>query len=107
MTDKKTDKKNAPTEAHIASRGVTCTIEEIYTCCGTDITWVQTIVAHGIIEPIDDKQTTWHFTQLSALRAAKARRLERDLEINMPGVAVVLELLDEIENLKTRLRRFE
>jgi hypothetical protein len=30
----------------------------------------------------------------------KARRLQRDLDINLAGVAVILELLEELETLR-------
>jgi chaperone modulatory protein CbpM len=34
-----------------------------------------------------------------------ASRLARDLQINPPGIALALDLLDEIEALKTRAKR--
>jgi chaperone modulatory protein CbpM len=33
--------------------------------------------------------------------------LQRDLDINVAGAALVLDLLDELESLRARLRRFE
>ena len=36
-----------------------------------------------------------------------AIHLNRDLGINWPGAALVLELLDEIESLRARLERFD
>jgi chaperone modulatory protein CbpM len=32
-------------------------------------------------------------------------RLQRDLGINLAGIAVALDLLDEVETLRARLRR--
>jgi len=37
-------------------------------------------------------------------RARRALRLQRDLEIDLTGAALAVELLDEIESLRTRLR---
>jgi chaperone modulatory protein CbpM len=34
-------------------------------------------------------------------------RLQRDLGVNVAGVALALDLLEEIERMQTRLRRFE
>jgi chaperone modulatory protein CbpM len=33
--------------------------------------------------------------------------MQRDLGINTPGAALALDLLDELEQLRSRLRRFE
>ncbi len=46
----------------------------------------------------------WRFGGASLHRAHAALRLQRDLEINLAGVALALELLDEIESLRMRLR---
>jgi len=35
--------------------------------------------------------------------AMKARRLQQDLNLNLSGVALVLDLLEEIESLRARL----
>ncbi|MCY0854768.1 chaperone modulator CbpM [Cupriavidus sp. D39] len=40
---------------------------------------------------------------VSVLR--RAQRLTRDLELGAVGVALVLDLLDEIDSLRARLRR--
>ena len=36
-------------------------------------------------------------------RARTALRLQRDLEINLPGVALALELLEELDRLRREL----
>ncbi len=63
------------------------------------IAWVQ----EGILSPIGSSQEDWRFAGDSLVRAKKALRLSRDLEINTPGVAMVLDLLDEISSLRSRL----
>jgi chaperone modulatory protein CbpM len=35
------------------------------------------------------------------------RNLQRDLGVNTPGAALALELLEELEQLRARLRRLE
>lgn len=99
-----TDKTSASVTAEIVSETTDCTLEELCLSCGVDRDWVATIVEHGIIEPLGGDRQSWRFTRISAVRAAKASRLERDLGLNPPGLAVTLDLLDEIERLKARLR---
>jgi chaperone modulatory protein CbpM len=39
------------------------------------------------------------------VRVQKAQRLHSDLGINLPGVALALQLLDRIETLEARVRQ--
>ena len=81
-----------------------CTLEELCHACNVQAAWVAELVDHGVIEPAGRTQTDWQFTSVSIVRVAKAKRLERDLSLNPPGVALVLELLDEIEELRSCLK---
>jgi chaperone modulatory protein CbpM len=62
-------------------------------------------VYEGVLEPIGEAPQDWRFTGQSLRRARLAWWLTRDLEMNAPGVAMALDLLDEIAALKARLQR--
>jgi chaperone modulatory protein CbpM len=53
---------------------------------------------------IEIDKTEWRFQGAEVRRARIALRLERDLGINVPGVALVLELLEELEQLRRERR---
>ncbi len=55
----------------------------------------------GLIEPLS-AQTPYLFDQGSVVRARKALRLKRDLRLNFDAVALVMELIDRIEDLERR-----
>ena len=61
----------------------------------------------GIVEPVGRNPETWRFRGASLRRLRCAQRLEEDLGVNTAGIALVLELMDELEQLRTRLGRFE
>lgn len=61
-----------------------------------DADWVAELVEHGVIEPISQVHAEWRFTNLTVVRIAKAKRLQRDLELNSPALGVVLDLLDDL-----------
>ena len=72
--------------------------------CNVDADWVIELVEHGVVEPVGVDRTQWRFASISVVRVAKAKRLQRDLSINPPGVALALDLLDQIDDLRARLR---
>lgn len=62
------------------------------------------LVDAGVLEPQGREPAHWRFGGASLHRARTALRLQRDLDIDLAGAALALELLDEIESLRTRLR---
>lgn len=83
------------------------TLEELCLSCNVNPDWVARLVEHGVIEPVGRTKPDWQFTTLSIVRVAKARRLERDLGLNLPGVALALDLLDQLEEMRATERRME
>lgn len=65
------------------------------------------LAEEGVVEPIGRIPERWQFRGVSLRRIRRARRLKEDLGINTAGVALVLDLLEELEELRTRLGRFD
>jgi chaperone modulatory protein CbpM len=65
------------------------------------------LVEEGVVEPMGREPGDWSFRGTSLRRIRCARRLERDLGVNTAGIALVLDLLDEVERLRARLERLE
>ncbi len=82
-------------------------LTEISDACSTRTEWVVELVEEGILEPSGKERSHWQFSGNSLSRAHTARRLQHDLEINLAGVALVLNLLEEIEALRSRIRNQE
>lgn len=96
--------KKASTEADIVE---TLTLEGLCRFCQADEAWVIELVEEGILEPRGASVRQWRFEGVSIARARRARRLSRDLGINTPGIAMVLQLLDERAEILRRLARHE
>lgn len=71
--------------------------------CQVEAEWIAKLVEHGALEPIGRVESEWLFASVSVVRIAKAKRLERDFELNPPGIALVLDLLDQLDELQSRL----
>lgn len=79
-------------------------LDDLCHACSRKMEWVVELVDEGIIEPIAGRRGDWLFPAASLPRAHVAMRLQRDLEVNIAGAALVLDLLDEVDMLRTRLR---
>ncbi|MBF0264698.1 MAG: MerR family transcriptional regulator [Gammaproteobacteria bacterium] len=68
-----------------------------------------TMVERGMIEPINSSvsYSLWQFPASSLIRIKTALRLQRDLEVNLAGAALALELLDEIKQLRRQLANLQ
>lgn len=80
------------------------TLAELCGACAVHAEWVIELVAEGVLDPVGQEPQHWRFTGLHMRRAGIARRLQRDLDVNLAGIALALQLLDEIEALQAQLR---
>ncbi len=82
-------------------------LKELSWACSSSAEWVIELVEEGVLEPSGQEQAQWRFSGTSLLRARTAMRLQHDLDINLAGVALALNLMDQIETMRERLRRIE
>ena len=80
-------------------------LNDLSRACSSSAEWLIELVEQGAIEPIGRQQAQWRFRSSSLQRARTAVRLQRDLDINLAGVALALDLLDEIDTLRAELRK--
>jgi len=78
-------------------------LTEISQACSCRNEWVVDLVEEGVLVPFGQERSDWRFPGNSLSKAYAARRLERDLGINLAGVAVILDLLEEVESLRSRV----
>ena len=80
------------------------TFVELCRACRAEEAEVRAWVEEGVLVPEGGQPADWRFAATSLARARAAARLAHDFEIDAPAVALVLELMDEIERLRARLR---
>ena len=101
------DDKTAVVNGMILDETTTLTLDELSCACSVKIERIIELVDEGILEPLGRDLDEWCFPGPSLGRARVAMHLQRDLDINLAGVALVLDLMDELESLRARLRRIE
>jgi chaperone modulatory protein CbpM len=95
------------------------TLDEISNACAVQAEYIIELVAEGVITPEVGAQATlardpeipaempepysWRFTGMHLRHVRIASHLQSDLGINLAGVGLALQLLDEVEALRTRL----
>ena len=99
------DNASSGLRGSVVEEELTLTMIELCRASSTSESHVEMWVAEGVLEPSGASREEWRFSGRSLARMRIATRLARDLEINSPGVALALDLLDEIERLEARLRR--
>lgn len=83
------------------------TIAELCRACAIDAELVERLVDEGIIEPVGKEGHHLQFSGNSLRRTRISVNLQRDLGVNLAGVALALELLERIEQLDSRLQRLQ
>jgi len=87
----------------VVEEEVELSLGELCQACGAESDLVRQLVAHGVLEPLGDSPQGWVFVGTSLQRTRQAMRLMHDLEVNLPGAALALELMEQIRQLQQQL----
>ncbi len=97
-----------PLQGEIPGYDTPLTLEQLCRSCGLPREQILLLVEEGIIEPQAvagrSAQEYWQFHWKTVTRVRTSARLQNDLGVNLPGVALALELLERIEALERRLQ---
>lgn len=93
-----------PVHCQLVEEEIHLTLEDLCRACNAAEEQVTVWVIEGVLDPSGEGPQDWRFTGQSLRRARLALRLSHDLEINPAGVALALDLLDEIAALQARLQ---
>ncbi len=79
-------------------------LADFATACGIEATFVRLLVEEGLLAPAVE-HPAWRFGGEELARVRRICRLQRDFEANLQSVAVMLDLIDEVERLRAQLQR--
>lgn len=99
-------------DPEVLDERLSLTLRDMCRICGVHAEFLMALVDEGVIAPQSRVRTGprrppaqpahWHFDGIAVVRVQRAVRLQRDLGVNLPGVALALELLDELEAMRRR-----
>lgn len=80
------------------------TLEEVCRACAVQREFVVEMLEEGVIDPAEGQAPeSWRFTSVQVHLVAVAWRLQRDLGVNLPGAALALQLMQELDTLRAHL----
>jgi len=79
-------------------------LTELAEICSCKTEWIVELAGEGIIEPVGQNISDWQFTGISVIRVRTATRLHQDLDVNLAGIALAIDLLEEVSELQARLK---
>lgn len=79
--------------------------DELVSACGQEPQWVIALIEENIIEY--DVPESEKFSGYQLTRVRRASRLSRDFEASVPALGLILELLNEVEQLRQYKRQWD
>lgn len=86
-----------------SERDIILEFEEFVRACGSEPEWVMALIEENVIK-VEGAPTTAHYSGWQLSRVRRAERLRRDFDASAPAAALLLDLLDEVTQLRKRLR---
>ena len=82
----------------------TLTVEELAHACAVEPRWVEVRVQAGLLNFAAEETGAWRFASAQLVRARRLAALERTFEANEDVAALVVDLIEEVQQLRTRLQ---
>lgn len=79
-------------------------IGELVQISGLELAEMQELIEFGLFEPAGGEGETWFFPAHCITLAQTTRRLRRDFDLNVSGIALALTYLQRIQELEMQLR---
>lgn len=92
--------QNDTLSGELIGNETTLTVRELCRACSQQTDWVLELVDEGVLEPLSGSEQDLVFSAIELRRARTAMRLQRDLGVNLAGIALILDLLEEVDTLR-------
>ncbi|HEN9523183.1 TPA: MerR family transcriptional regulator [Acinetobacter baumannii] len=91
--------------AEVVDEQCTFDLQQFAQACGQSPDWILQLIEYDILA-IDTPPEKHQFMGEDVIRARKAYRLQRDFDASLAAVAVMLDLIDEVRQLRKQLKHF-
>ncbi len=80
------------------------TLDELARACAVEPRWVELRVEAGLLACAAGATGPWRFASAQLVRARRLAALERDFDANEELAALVVDLIEEVQQLRARLK---
>ena len=80
------------------------TLEQLCSAGSVSAEWVAVHVQEGRLHPPGDRPSQWRFSRRDAVRVRRIRQLEVTFDAAPDLAALAVDLMEQVEELKARLR---
>jgi chaperone modulatory protein CbpM len=94
-----------PITGTILEEDVQLSLGDLSRACSVHAEYIMELVEEGIIDPVESQDDIWLFRGYCLKRVRTVVNLQRDLGINLAGVALALDLMQELDDLRAELDR--
>lgn len=91
----------------IIDETTTFSLQELSQTCNVHAEWIIELVEQGLLEPKGKSPEKWLFPAKALDQSRVALRLKNDLGVNLAGIGLAFELLEQIDALQTKLKLLE
>ncbi len=97
--------KSAPIE--VIDENFEFSLADLCKCCTVQAETIIEMVEEGMLSPTGKSPSEWRFSGTAQRHVEITLHLQRDLRVNLPGAALALELMEEIEYLQRKLQLYD
>ena len=80
------------------------TLEQVAAACAVEPAWLVCHLEEGLFPHAESVAGVWRFSGPALLRARRMRQMERDFDAVPELAALVADMLEEMDELRTQLR---
>ncbi len=104
-SNSKINNSNHHSSSTTDSTDIAMSFDELIQACNQDADWVMELMEENIIEYDVPNTELFSGYQLAIVR--RATRISRDFDASVPAIGLIIDLIDELEQLRQFKRQFE
>lgn len=91
---------------NIINQNTLLTFDEICRAVHADDELIIQLIEYHIVQPKGTSKKNWQFDDAALKRLRLARNFYYDLEVNLQGIGLLIDMLERIEILETEMGKF-
>ncbi|GGI16791.1 MAG: chaperone modulator CbpM [Oxalicibacterium faecigallinarum] len=92
-------------KAQVIDEEITLTLTDLCRSCNTSNEVIESWVYEGVLAPVGKRPQEWRFNGIMLRRARLARQLAEEMDVNPSGIALALDLMEQIDALHAQIAR--